>query len=132
DLRVRQAINYAIDKESITKALFRGQVSPANSQMLSVLHTGYNPDLKAWPYDPEKAKALLAEAGFPNGIDIEMAYGKGTYVGGEQAAQFVVAQLAEVGIRATLSIEPNTAHHKRAASDEQEAMSWYGLAATSN
>ncbi|MHA6689607.1 ABC transporter substrate-binding protein [Devosia sp. A449] len=130
DLRVRQAINYAIDKEGITKALFRGQVSPANSQMLSVLHTGYNPDLKAWPYDPEKAKALLAEAGFPNGIDIEMAYGKGTYVGGEQAAQFVVAQLAEVGIRATLSIAPSTVHHKRAASDEQAALSWYGYADT--
>lgn len=130
DIRVRQAINYAINKEAITKALFRGKVGPAKSQILTPLHDGYNPNLGPWTYDPKKAKALLAEAGFANGLNVEMAYGKGTYVGGEQAAQFVVAQLAEVGIRATLTIAPSTVHHKRAASDNQAALSWYGYADT--
>ncbi len=130
DVRVRKAINYAINKEAITKALFRGLVAPAASQILTTLHEGYNTDLKPWPYDPDKAKQLLAEAGYPNGFDVEMVYGKGTYVGAELAAQVVVGQLARVGIRAQLNIIPASLHAQRAASDQQAAMTWFGYADT--
>jgi peptide/nickel transport system substrate-binding protein len=130
DVRVRKAINYAINKEAITKALFRGLVSPAASQILTTLHDGYNTDLKPWPYDPDKAKQLLAEAGYPNGFDVEMVYGKGTYVGAELAAQVVVGQLARVGIRAKLNIIPASLHAQRAATDQQAAMTWFGYADT--
>jgi peptide/nickel transport system substrate-binding protein len=126
DKRVRQAINYAIDKAAITKALFRDMVPPARSQMITEMHEGFNTDLDVWPYDPEKAKALLAEAGHPNGFDVEMVFGKGTYVGGEQAAQIVVAQLAEVGIRAQLNILPGSVHRRRLIGDDQAAMTWMG------
>ncbi|MEJ5087387.1 ABC transporter substrate-binding protein [Brucella pseudogrignonensis] len=132
DARVRQALNYAIDKEAITKALFKGLVSPANSQIITSFHEGYNTDLKPWPYDPEKAKALLAEAGYPDGFDVEMVFGKGTYVGGEQAAQIIAAQLAAVGVRAQLNILPASSHAERAASDKAAGLTWFGYADTAS
>ena len=131
DVRVREAINYAIDKDAITKALFRGLVQPAHSQIITPLHEGYNTDLQAWPYDPAKAKELLAEAGYPDGFEVEMGFGKGTYVGGEQAAQIVVAMLAQVGITAKLSIVPTSVYWGRANTDEQAGLSWFGYADTS-
>jgi peptide/nickel transport system substrate-binding protein len=67
DVRVRQALNYAVDKKAIAEALFLGQYARASTQPAFPGVNGYNPDLKGYPYNPEKAKALLAEAGFPDG-----------------------------------------------------------------
>jgi glutathione transport system substrate-binding protein len=66
DLRVRQAMNYAIDKEAIIKAVLRGHGKPADSPLAPRVW-GYTP-VKTYPYDPAKAKALLAEAGYANGF----------------------------------------------------------------
>lgn len=132
DARVRRALNYAIDKEAITKALFKGLVQPANSQIITSFHEGYDTDLKAWPYDPRKAKELLAEAGYPDGFEVEMVFGKGTYVGGEQAAQIIVSQLAAVGVQAQLNILPASSHSERAASDKAAGLTWFGYADTAS
>ncbi|MFT4182319.1 MAG: ABC transporter substrate-binding protein, partial [Rhizobium sp.] len=132
DARVRQALNYAIDKEAITKALFKGLVQPAHSQIITSFHEGYDTDLKAWPYDPQKAKELLAEAGYPDGFDVEMVFGKGTYVGGEQAAQIITQQLAAVGVRAQLNILPAPSHNERAASPNAAGLTWFGYADTAS
>lgn len=61
DMRVRQAINYAVNRPGIVKALFRGLGDPA-SQLIPSGVVGYNADLPLWPYDPDKAKQLIAEA----------------------------------------------------------------------
>ena len=66
DLRVRQAMNYAINKEAIIKAVLRGHGKPAESPLAPQVW-GYTP-VKTYPYDPAKAKALLAEAGYANGF----------------------------------------------------------------
>jgi glutathione transport system substrate-binding protein len=66
DVRVRQAMNYAINKEAIIKAVLRGHGKPADSPLAPRVW-GYTP-VKTYPYDPAKAKALLAEAGYPNGF----------------------------------------------------------------
>jgi glutathione transport system substrate-binding protein len=66
DVRVRQAMNYAINKEAIIKAVLRGHGKPTNSPLAPRVW-GYTP-VKSYPYDPAKAKALLAEAGYPNGF----------------------------------------------------------------
>jgi peptide/nickel transport system substrate-binding protein len=68
DKRVRQALNYAVDKDAIIKNIFYGLAKPAGVD---------NPcrewmDIKAYPYDPAKAKQLLAEAGYPNGFNITL------------------------------------------------------------
>ena len=71
DLRVRQAMNYAINKEAIIKAVLRGHGKPADSPLAPRVW-GYTP-VKTYPYDPAKAKALLAEAGYPNGFKTSCA-----------------------------------------------------------
>jgi oligopeptide transport system substrate-binding protein len=67
NLKVRQALNYAIDKQRIVQ-LSNGRGTAAN-QILPPLMPGYDPDYKGYEYDPEKAKALLAEAGYPDGFE---------------------------------------------------------------
>ena len=99
DVRVRQAVNYALDKESMNANLFRGLASPA-SQPATPSTYGFNPNVTAYPYDPAKAKALLAEAGYPNGFKTAME----GVMGGSQTADTEVYQqigldLARVGIQ---------------------------------
>ena len=72
DVRVRQGLNYAIDKESINKDFLLGFGALMDAQIPQKGTFGYNPELKPYPYDPEKAKSLFAEAGFPNGFEMEI------------------------------------------------------------
>lgn len=96
DLRVRQAINHALDRATITKALF-GNFAQASLQLQSPGFLGYDPELeKRYPYDIEKAKQLLAEAGYPNGFELTVAYVNNTM--SQFLQQAVGAQLRKVGI----------------------------------
>jgi peptide/nickel transport system substrate-binding protein len=72
DKRVRQALNYAVDKEAIDKALFAGLAVPMTSP-LPQAQWGFDKSLPGYPYDPAKAKALLEEAGVKPGTTIELA-----------------------------------------------------------
>src|SRR5690606_28534601 len=72
DVRVRQAINYAIDVDLVIEQLLDGLGEPLTT-ILSPLSFGHADDLKPYPYDPEKAKELLAEAGYPNGLTFELS-----------------------------------------------------------
>ena len=64
DPRVRQAMNYAVDKEAIAKGLYSGYATVAACQPAGAGVFGFNPDLAPYPYDPDKAKSLLAAAGY--------------------------------------------------------------------
>ena len=94
--KVREAINYAINKEALTKVAFSGFAIPAEG----VLPKGVDGAVKTgpWPYDPAKAKALLAVAGYPNGFESTLwsAYNHTT---AQKVIQFVQQQLAQVGIK---------------------------------
>ena len=70
DIRVRKAVGYAIDKKTITEKLFLGFTKPYGD-IVAPYEPGHDPKRAAnpQPYDPEKAKKLLAEAGYPNGFD---------------------------------------------------------------
>ncbi|HZQ65206.1 MAG TPA: ABC transporter substrate-binding protein [Gaiellaceae bacterium] len=63
NVKVRQALNYAVDKNALAQKLFLGYATPDQGQTLSPSWFGYNPSVKAYPYDPAKAKALLKAAG---------------------------------------------------------------------
>jgi peptide/nickel transport system substrate-binding protein len=101
DLRVRQAMNYAVDREGIVKTILEGNASvltgPFGSGML-----GYDPAQKPWPYDPPKARELLAQAGYANGVEASWTVTDGVFLKDREIAEAVTGQLAAVGIKITL------------------------------
>jgi peptide/nickel transport system substrate-binding protein len=108
DVRVRQALNYAVDKQAIITNLFGGATTPA-TQGVSHQAYGYNPDLKPYPYDPEKAKVLLADAGYPDGFAFEFLTQTGL---GSSTLLFqqVAADLARVGVYMEIRQLPASAY----------------------
>ena len=72
DIRVRQALNYATDREALVRTQLRGFGTPANSP-LAPADFAYDPQTRGYPYDLERAKALLAKAGYPNGFTLKIA-----------------------------------------------------------
>ena len=103
DRRVRQAMNYAVDRDAIVKAVLGGRGAPLPGP-LSPGWLGYTEDVKPYPYDPERAKALLAEAGHPGGFAFDWTVTEGVFVKDAEIAQAVASQLARVGIKANLQI----------------------------
>jgi peptide/nickel transport system substrate-binding protein len=99
--KVRRAITHAIDRERIIKHILEGYAYPLNG-LLSPQVFGYEPSAKAYPYDPEKAKQMLSEAGFPNGVEIDYYSPTGRYPKDREVAQVIVEQLSKVGIKANL------------------------------
>jgi glutathione transport system substrate-binding protein len=99
NVKVREAINYAINKQALAKVAFSGYAIPAEG----VLPKGveYAVKLGPWPYDPAKAKQLLKEAGYPNGFETQLwsAYNHTT---AQKVIQFLQQQLAQVGIKASV------------------------------
>ncbi|MBQ2400870.1 MAG: hypothetical protein II311_02520 [Lachnospiraceae bacterium] len=99
DVRVRQAINMAIDQQVFIDTIVEGRGTPANSYINSMI-PGWTDEVTAYEYDLEKAKALMAEAGYPDGFDCSI------YVNGDnrtRSATIVQAQLAEIGINVEIS-----------------------------
>ncbi|MBB2940812.1 peptide/nickel transport system substrate-binding protein [Actinoplanes lutulentus] len=101
--KVRQALNYATDKETIIKTVLRDAVKPLPGQVLYSPYQTPNPAVSAYPFDSDRAKALLAEAGYPNGFEVRVNLSSGTYVSQDVATQQIAAQWAKIGV--TLKIE---------------------------
>ncbi|MCG8618010.1 MAG: ABC transporter substrate-binding protein [Desulfobacterales bacterium] len=101
--KVRQAMNYAVDIDAIVDALFNGHGRPTNGFFVPS-NLGYNASVKPFGYDPEKAKALLKEAGYPDGFSIEMAAPTGAYSQFEQVCEAIQGYLSEVGIDMKLTL----------------------------
>ncbi len=107
DIRVRQAIYMAINEEEIIEKIMRGHATPA-AQIPDPATIGHNPDIKRLPYNPEKAKELLAEAGYSDGFTITLAGPNDRYVQDEKIAEAVVKYLAKIGIKAVLDVKPKS------------------------
>lgn len=99
---VRQALNYAVDSQAIIDALFFGRAVPLHGQVLRQPQLGFNTDLDDYGYDPERARAMLAEAGYPDGFDITFKCPSGRYAQDREVCEAVAGMLADVGIRAEL------------------------------
>jgi peptide/nickel transport system substrate-binding protein len=102
DKRVRQALNYAVNKESILNDLFLGYGALMEGQIPQEGTFGYNPNLDPYPYDPDRARALLAEAGFPDGFEMDL-FTQAAF-GHQEVATAVAGQLPEVGVRVNLNV----------------------------
>ncbi len=100
DVRVRQALNYAIDRKSIVEKIYQGLATVVPT-VVGPRETGYA-DLKPYPYDPARAKKLLAEAGYPNGFKTTLWTPQGRYLKDYELAQAVQQQLQAVGVETKL------------------------------
>ncbi len=103
DKRARQALHYALDIGSIIRNLYAGQGKPFSGGVADT-DFGYNASLKPYPFDPAKAKQLLAEAGRPNGIDVSLHAGSGTMVNDKFLLEAIADMWAKSGIRAKIDI----------------------------
>ena len=100
---VRQAMNYAVDVDTIIDAIFGGAASPVSS--FTVPSTlGYDPSVEPYSYDPEKALVLLAEAGYPDGFSISMGCPSDAYLNINDVCLAIEADLEAVGIDVELEI----------------------------
>jgi peptide/nickel transport system substrate-binding protein len=98
---VRQAANYSVDAPAIVKNIFDGIGYPCNGPVGANV-IGADPKLKRYPYDPQKAKQLLTQSGFPNGCDIQLYYSAGRYPKDKEVCQVVAAQMVKGGFRVEL------------------------------
>jgi peptide/nickel transport system substrate-binding protein len=103
DKRVRQALHYALDVDSIVKNLYAGLGKPFSGGLADT-DFGYNPALKPYPYDPAKAKQLLTEAGYASGIEVVLHAGHGTMVADKQLLEAMADMWSKVGIRAKVEM----------------------------
>ena len=117
DIRVRRAISKAINRPAIADRVMEGQATPSG-QLVSEKVFGHNPALKAEAYDPEGAKKLLAEAGYPNGFNITIHGPAGRYVNDEKIVQAVAQMLSRVGIVSRVETAPMGPYSGRAAKQE--------------
>jgi len=102
DPRVRQALNYAIDKDAIVKSILYGLGIPADSPVPPHFF-GYTP-MEPYRYDPQLAKKLLAEAGYPNGFKLVLLHptGGSGFINDKGVAEAIQAYLSKVGIEVEL------------------------------
>jgi len=106
DQRVRKALYQAIDIDSLMRVTMRGLGQPTGT-LIAPQVNGWNEDLhKRMPYDPEGAKKLLAEAGYPQGFEIDFACPNNRYINDEEICQAVTAMWARAGVRAKLRTMP--------------------------
>jgi peptide/nickel transport system substrate-binding protein len=101
DKRVRQALSAAIDADEIIKGVMDGKAVRV-ATMLPSLHFGFDPTLKPVKQDLARSKKLLADAGFPNGLEIVLNGPQGRYVRDKEVAEAVAGQLTKAGIKTTL------------------------------
>lgn len=101
DKRVRQAIAMGVNMETNIKKILEGNGILLGSPFTGK-HFGYDPNIKPYPYDPEKAKKLLAEAGFANGFDFTLNSPAGRYLNDKEMAEAVAGDLRKIGIRANV------------------------------
>lgn len=118
DVRVRHALNYAVDKETIALALTNGQTT-ATAQAATPGMAGYNPVVTPFPYDPVRARSLLTAAGYPNGFPLSIEVVAGGFVPADTAIYLKAAEdLRQVGVDVTLNALPIQLYYDKFLSGE--------------
>jgi len=110
DKRVRQAVYQAINIDAIQRVIMRGLSVPAGM----IIAPGVNGHTEALdtrpPHNPEAAKALLAEAGYPDGFEVKLDCPNDRYMNDEAICQAVVSMLGKIGIKVSLDAQPKSLH----------------------
>jgi peptide/nickel transport system substrate-binding protein len=117
DLRVRQAVDMAINRQAIVTRVMKNEAEIA-AQYLPDGYPGTSPDIKPATYDPRKAKALLAAAGYPNGFRVTLHGPNGRYVNDSKIVQAIAQMLARIGIATTVEVKPWAVYISKASHAE--------------
>jgi peptide/nickel transport system substrate-binding protein len=117
DVRVRQAMSMAINREAIKDRVMEGLAAPTDN-LVPINLFGYNPQLKEVKYDPEGAKKLLAEAGYPNGFGLTLHTPNNRYINDERISQTVAQMFSRIGITTKVDASPMSVYASRGAKGE--------------
>ncbi|HEY9548243.1 MAG TPA: ABC transporter substrate-binding protein, partial [Kiloniellaceae bacterium] len=127
DQRVRQAFYQAIDIEAIKDKIMRGASTPTNL-MIAPQINGFNPALNVrLPYDVDKAKALLAEAGYADGFSVTLDCPNDRYVNDERICQAVASMLARIGVQVELLVQTKSKYFAKVLGQNGYDTSFYLL-----
>jgi len=126
DVGVRRAFYQAIDEEAIRSRVMRGLATPS-ALLISPLLFSRAGEFKRWPYDPEAAKRLLVEAGYPDGFQLTMDCPNDRYVNDEAICQAVAAMLARIGIKIDLLAQPKAKYFAKVGASGGYDTSFYLL-----
>ena len=113
DARVRKALSIAIDRDAIVKRIMEGKAVPAG-QLLPDFFFGTSKKIKPPKYDPQQAKKLLAEAGYPDGFGLTIYGPNGRYINDVKVAQAIAQYYARIGIDAKVQTLPSSVYFTRA------------------
>jgi len=102
DVKVRQALNYAVDKKAIVDRIFKGTAGIMDCPGIPPSAFGYS-KIGVYEYDPAKAKQLLAQAGYPNGFEVELMYGAGRFLMDTEVVEAVQSYLSAVGLKVKIT-----------------------------
>ncbi|MBI3935908.1 MAG: ABC transporter substrate-binding protein [Betaproteobacteria bacterium] len=130
DIRVRRAMSKAINRAAIAERVMEGLALPA-ANVVSPSVFGHDPAVKPEPYDPEGARKLLAEAGWPGGFSVTLATPNNRYINDEQVAQAVAQMFSRIGIATKVEAMPLSAYFGKARNKEfgVALLGWGSLAA---
>ena len=126
DVRVRQAFMTAIDENVIKSRVMRNQAS-ASALMIAPQLFSLSDSFKRPPADPEKAKKLLADAGYPNGLEVGMDCPNDRYINDEAICQAVVSMLARAGVKVNLNAQPKAKYFAKVLKANGYQTSFYLL-----
>ncbi len=127
DVRVRQAFAHAINLDAIKEKVMRGASTPSGLMVAPQIN-GHNSALNApYAYDPDASKALLAEAGYPDGFEVTMDCPNNRYVNDERICQAAVSMLAKVGVKVDLLAQPKSKYFAKVLAQNNFDTSFYLL-----
>jgi peptide/nickel transport system substrate-binding protein len=120
DARVRQALSLAINRNGIRDRLMDGFAAPTG-QLMPAGASGYDPSIKPDPFEPEQAKKLLAEAGFPNGFGITLHGPNNRYVNDSKIVEAIAQMWTRIGVKTAVEVMPAATYFSRAQKFEFSA-----------
>ncbi|RLQ92428.1 ABC transporter substrate-binding protein [Falsibacillus albus] len=128
--KVRQALNYAIDRQALIDAFYGGKGVPAKNPMPPVI-SGYDDDIQPYEFNLDKAKELLKEAGYPNGFEMElwaMPVPRPYMPDGKKIAEAIQANFAKIGVKAKIVSYEWATYLEKASKGEADAylLGWTG------
>ena len=130
DPRVREAFDYAVDKDAIIAQMLKGKGEKLQGQLLTSRTFGFDPDIKARPFDPVKAKQLLKEANFDFSKPVTIMTQSGKYLSDVDVCNAVAGMLQNIGVKADVNVVESAVYLKQWSALEMGSMymvGWYSL-----